>query len=449
MTKLNDEYINILNGLNGDLQGREKALDYLQNSDVDAHGEPLNFSYVPYLVDEDLHNFFSNIVTTTHTILTKIIQHYCEDASYRALFGYSKQLENLIMMPCGYSQLLPMARFDIFMDEGTRDFKFCEFNTDGTSCMSRDLILGEGVQLGEAYQQFASNHTSVENYELFDTWAKACLDDYFETPNAVENPLVVIADFMDEHATFSDFNRYRDAFVRQGARAKVVDIRDLEFDGEKLFDKNDGEQIHCVYRRAVTCDIQTKMDECRALVDAVAAERVCLVGHFRTTVVHTKTVNIALFLPETRAFLTQDECDFIDAHCPKTYRVETGMALDLQEVIDNPKGWILKPEDDYGAKGVFAGPDFADQAKWEETVKSHVDAGYIAQEYAQQHTTDVMFTGRDLDNSTPVQKFNAMPGLYSYNGKFAGIYLRCGNEGVIAVDHNGLVKPAFKVDFGA
>lgn len=447
MNTLNDEYKQILCELDGDLTGREAALDYLVRSDVDAHGEPLNFSYFPYLVNEDLNNYFEEIVSTTHSILTKIIRHYLEDANYRELFGYSKQLEDLIMLPCQYSELLPMARFDIFMDEETLDFKFCEFNTDGTSCMSRDLVLGEAVAKGEAFKKFSNSHKLVENYELFDSWANQCLKNYRECSFYRENPLVVIADFMDEHATFSDFNRFADAFKRCDARARVVDIRNLEFDGEHLKDKNDGEVVDCVYRRAVTCDIQNNIDSCRDLIDAVAAEKVCLVGHFRTTVVHTKTVNIALFLPETRRFLTDSECDFIDSHCPRTYRLDSGGIVDVNEIQSNPNGWILKPEDDYGAKGVFAGPDFEDTQKWAEVVKSHVDMGYVAQEYAKQHKTDVLFTGEKLDNTTPVQKFNAMPGLYSYNGKFAGIYLRCGNEGVIAVDHNGLVKPAFKVDF--
>ncbi|MDO4841137.1 MAG: hypothetical protein Q3982_00465 [Phoenicibacter congonensis] len=446
MTTINDEYLAILDELDGDNEGRLSALHYLEESGVDAHGEPLNFSYFPYLVDEKLNATFEEIVATTHTILTKIIRHYIDDAEYRALFKYSKQLEDLIMMPCDYSQLLPMARFDIFIDEQTHDFKFCEFNTDGTSCMSRDLILGEAVKTGAAFQKFAEKHDSVENYELFDSWAKACLDDYRECSFARENALVVVADFMNEHATFSDFDRFAQAFERQGVRSRVVDIRDLKFDGERLYDANDGETVDCVYRRAVTCDIQNNIKSCQDFIDAVAANKVCLVGHFRTTVVHTKTINVALFLPETREFLTQAECDFIDAHCPRTYRLKSDMPLDVEEIIDNPTHWILKPEDDYGAKGVFAGPDFADGDEWKRTVESHIDAGYVAQEYAQQHTTDVMFTGSELDNSTPVQKFNAMPGLYSYNGKFAGIYLRCGNEGVIAVDHNGLVKPAFKVD---
>ncbi len=446
MRGLTEEYLSVLGDLRGDAQGRSAALKYLQSSDVDAHGEPLNFSYVPYLVDEDLHKTFSNIVSTTHRILCKIIKHYLEDEHYRALFGYSKQLQDLIMLPCDYSQLLPMARFDIFMDEDDpTNFKFCEFNTDGTSCMSRDFVLGEALMQGEALRKFSEVH-SVQYYELFDSWARVCLSNYFECPDAVETPLVVVADFMDDHATYSDFGRYVDAFKRCGADSRVVDIRDMKFDGTKLYDAADGAKIDCIYRRAVTCDVQNHIHDCQDLIEAVEQRCVCLVGHFRTTVVHTKTVNIALFLPETRSFLSDEECEFIDLHCPKTYRLEGNLGEVIDEIAENNNGWILKPEDDYGAKGVFAGPDF-NKSDWKQIVTDHIGAGYVAQQYAKQFTTDVMYTGRDLDNSTPVQKFNAMPGLYCYNGEFSGIYLRCGNEGVIAVDHSGLVKPAFKVDF--
>lgn len=440
----NDEYASILNSLDGDDEGRKKALDYLLSTDVDAHGESLNFSYIPYLVDNELNAKYEYIVKTTHSILTKIIAEYLSNPEYRKLFGYSKDMERLILMPCGYSELLPMARFDIFINEDTGDFKFCEFNTDGTSCMSRDLVLGEAVSRGNAFQEFSKKH-SLTNYELFDSWARACLKDYNECENAVDVPVVAIADFMDEHATFSDFNRFKDAFERQGVKAVVVDLRDLKLNGDKLVDTKSGLEIDCIYRRAVTCDILNNMDEVADFIEAVENQAVCLVGHFRTTVVHTKTVNIALFLPETRALLTNDEREFIDEHCPKTYRLNDDIQISVDDIKNNPDFWIIKPEDDYGAKGVFAGRDYSIE-DWKRTIDSHMNAGYVAQEYAQQYTTDVLFTGERLDNTTPVQKFNAMPGLYSYNGKFSGIYLRCGNEGVIAVDHNGLVKPAFKVD---
>ena len=79
MPKLTNEYLSILDGLKGDQEGRDAALAYLQASDVDAHGEPLNFSYVPYLVDKELHDHFKYIASTIHGILTKIIDHYLKN----------------------------------------------------------------------------------------------------------------------------------------------------------------------------------------------------------------------------------------------------------------------------------------------------------------------------------------------------------------------------------
>lgn len=98
-------------------------------------------------------------------------------------------------------------------------------------------------------------------------------------------------------------------------------------------------------------------------------------GHFRTTVVHSKEVNIALFDKRTRAFLTEEEAAFVDAHVPRTYRLESGVnGFTLDEVKDNKDAWIIKPADDYGAHGVYPGVDF-DQARWERIVDENLDAG--------------------------------------------------------------------------
>ena len=44
-----------------------------------------------------------------------------------------------------------------------------------------------------------------------------------------------------------------------------------------------------------------------------------------------------------------------------------------------------------------------------------------------------------------VEDWHTMPGLYTYNGALAGVYSREGREGVIALDHGGLISPSFRV----
>ncbi len=435
------EWIDIVKDLDGDKAGRKTSLEAIEASDAWVHGAPVAFSYVPNLFNKDDMDYLQKVCTTTHTILSKVIRHYLDDVSYRELFCFPKEVERLICLPCAYSELLPMGRFDIFLDEKDGSFKFCEFNTDGSGAMSRDLLVSEAMMQTKTFERFAQNH-KVERFELFDSWVEAFMKSFREDPCYVPNPTVCVTDFK-ESGVFSDFNRFIDAFKKAGVNARFVDVRSFVFDGEHLIDPSDNTVINAIYRRSVTSEILQHPGECDALINAVEAGKVCLIGHFRTTVVHSKMVNVALFDPRTREFLTDEEWEFIQAHVPATYRLRHDTKdLDIDEVKANKDAWIIKPEDDYGASGVYPGVDF-DQKRWEELVDANTDRSYIAQEFYTPRKVDIILPG---DEQAKVQSWQQMPGFYQYNGKICGFYVRLGQEGVIALDHGGIIANSFKVD---
>jgi hypothetical protein len=194
------------------------------------------------------------------------------------------------------------------------------------------------------------------------------------------------------------------------------------------------------------------LDECQPLIDAVAAEKVCLIGHFRTTVAHSKMVNIALFDERTRAFLTPEECAFVDARVPRTYVLSAQPAgYTIDEVKANREKWIIKPADDYGGHGVYPGVDF-DDAAWARIVDENLDAGAIVQEFYPPHHVDIVKTAfgpeeeADPASAARVESWQSMPGVYMYDGEPVGFYCRLGQEGVIAIDHGGLCANTFKVE---
>ena len=435
------EWIDIVNSLNGDQAGKEASLAAVEASDAWVHGAPVAFSYVPNLFNANDMRYLQEVCTTTHTILTKVIDRFLKDPSYRTIFSFPPEVERLILLPCGYEEKLPMGRFDIFLDERDNSFKFCEFNTDGSGAMSRDLVVSEALMQTETFKRFAQKHR-VERFELFDSWVEAFMESFRQDPCYVENPTVCVTDF-EESGVFSDFNRFIAAFKRAGIDARFVDVRSFKFNGERLIDPSDGRQINAIYRRSVTSEILQHPGECDALINAVAAGKVCLIGHFRTTVVHSKMVNVALFDPRTREFLTDDEWEFIKAHVPATYRLRSdNTSLDIAAVKANKDAWIIKPEDDYGASGVYPGVDFS-QDEWERLVDANIDNAYIAQEFYTPRKVDVI-----LPNSqgATTQSWQQMPGFYQYNGKICGFYVRLGQEGVIALDHGGIIANSFKVD---
>lgn len=438
------EWIQIAKKLDGDLPGRKQALESIEQSDAWVHGAPVAFSYVPNLFNAQDLDYLQGVCTTTHRILTKVIDKFLEDPTYREIFHFPAEVERLILLPCNYPEKLPMGRFDIFLDEADNSFKFCEFNTDGSGAMSRDFLVSEALAQTETYKRFAASHR-VESFELFDSWVEAFMESFKQDPCYVENPTVCVTDFK-ESGVFSDFNRFIDAFKRAGVDARFVDVRSFEFDGERLMDPSDGRQINAIYRRSVTSEILQHPGECDALINAVEAGKVCLIGHFRTTVVHSKMVNVALFDPRTREFLTQEEWKFVQKHVPATYRLRRDTAdLDVAAVKANKDAWIIKPEDDYGASGVFPGVDFP-QEEWEQLVDQNMDNSYIAQEFYQPRRVNVILPQEPEDgNACKVESWQQMPGFYQYNGKLAGFYVRLGNEGVIALDHGGIIANSYKV----
>lgn len=437
------EYIDIIKDLNGDAAGRKQALDFIRASDVWVHGEPAPFPFVPYLFNKADLDYIGAQCRMAHGILCKVIRRYLDDPSYRAMFKLPPEVERLVLLPCNYDQLLPMGRFDFFLDEDDLSYKFCEFNTDGSGAMSRDFMIGQALMKSETFKRFSQRH-EVRQFELFDSWVEAFMRIYRTDENAVEHPTVCITDFR-ESGVFSDFNRFIEAFERAGIPARFVDTRAFEFDGEHLRDASDGTVIDAIYRRAVTSELLQHPGECDALIDAVAAEKVCLIGHFRTTVVHSKMVSIALFDEKTRAFLTPEERAFIDAHLPRTYQLtSTPAGFTLDEVKANKDSWIIKPADDYGAHGVYPGVDF-DAAAWERIVDDNLDSGHIVQEFYPPRHVDIVNTELDEADPCKVESWESMPGVYLYDGKPVGFYCRLGQEGVIAIDHGGLCANSFEM----
>lgn len=444
MERERSDYIQTILDLAGDTAGREQALEFIRQSDVWVHGQPAPFPYVPYLFNAHDMAFIEDVCATAHGILCKVIRRFLDDPSYRTVFRFPPEVERLILLPCNYDQLLPMGRFDLFLDEHDYSFKFCEFNTDGSGAMSRDYMIASALERTESFKRYAAQH-KVEKFELFDSWVEAFMRVYRTDKNAVEKPTVAITDFR-ESGVFSDFNRFIAAFERAGYPARFVDIRDFVFDGEHLIDSTDGTVIDAIYRRSVTSEILQHPGECDALIDAVAAEKVCLIGHFRTTVVHSKMVSIALFDEATRReFLTDEECDFIDAHLPRTYQLKSDCPVPLDTIKANKDEWIIKPEDDYGSHGVYPGVDY-EQARWEQIVDECCDKDFIVQEFYPPRMVDIVNTEIDETDPCKVEAWQSMPGFYVYDGKPAGFYCRLGQEGVIAIDHGGLCACSFKVD---
>ncbi len=442
MKKLEQEYIQSIEAdRKAHYESGQKALEYIENSSARYHGRCVRTLYVPKLFEErDVANFKA-LLGTLYGIFDKVIDRYLADEDYRRLFGFDPRLEELICLPARYPCRLPVARIDIFYDEITGDFKFCEFNTDGTSAMNEDRELNIAVQRTLAYQQFAENH-ELCTFELFDTLAAELKAIYDSTENASSCPHAAIVDFMD-YATENEFKVVAESLRRVGCTAEICEIRELTFDGQALYSPS-GRKIDMIYRRAVTCDIMEHYEEVQPLIQAVKAGAVCILGDFRTQVVHNKIFYKVVQMEETLSMLTEAEQQFVQQHFPYTQSFVKEL-VPLEKVLNHREGWILKPEDSYGSKGVYAGVEYS-QEEWEKLVPQQYNRHYIVQEFCQPYRT----INIDLMKREEAQfgDYSNITGLYVYHGRFYGIYSRIAECSVISTQYSEmsiatiLVKPA-------
>ena len=405
-------------------------------------GVPIKFGYLPKYFSEEGFGKLKADLEHAWRILVRVIEEYLDNPDYRAMFGFLAELEEMILRRPAYRTLLPVCRLDIFLNEDTGDFRFCEFNADGSSAMNENAELYRTYRNTLLYREMDGKYEQVM-FELFDSWVEVFLGIWKEaqeeeaqegqegdgSPSGQASlPSVAIVDFLEKGSSSAEFEAFREAFQRAGCPAYVAEIRRLRYEGGRLLTE-DGHVIDAVYRRAVTSDILAHRDEVQPFLEAVRDRKVCLIGDFCTQVVHDKVLFRILHDPRTAAFLTDEDNAFIAAHVPYTAML-TREEADRSSVRENRERWIIKPRDSYGAHGIYPGR-LMDEEEWTAQLDARADTDYILQEFVQPYRTDNIFFGEE---NPRWKSFSNMTGVYLYGGHVAGIYSRASVTPIISVE---------------
>ena len=429
MKEINQEYVQFIQENEAACRASAPRMaEYLKEHGLVFRGRVMKTLQIPSVFSEEAIGDFRRIVRTSYSIFTKIIRRYLEDADFRKLFPFSKELEELILVPRGYDSLLPIARFDIFYNEDDGSFKFCEVNTDGTSAMNEDRVINEALSLNPAHQALCETW-DFSTFELFDSWVESFLAIYRTYKNRKDRPNVAIVDFLDG-VSIEEFYEFQRHFEKEGLSCEVCEIRDLTY-ADGVLRSPSGMAIDVIYRRAVTTDVMEHYSEITPFLRAVREEAVCLIGAFCTQVAHNKWLFKIIHEEAALSLLTEEERRFVKEHIPFTGLLDEAHC-DLSAVLSDKDNWIIKPLDSYAASGVFAGCDFtADE--WKEKVTAHVGKDYVCQEYVRPYCS----INVDLNEpGTWLRPYTNLAGLFVYDGEFAGIYSRLSDRGIISTEYN-------------
>lgn len=294
--------------------------------------------------------------------------------------------------------------------------------------MNEDYVLNDALSLNNVHQEIKKKY-EFSAFELYDSWVERMMKLYETYEKKVENPYVVITDFMD-HCCVNEFKEFAARFKKAGYEVEICNIRDMTYRDGVLYSA-EKHPVDVIYRRAVTCDVMAHYEEVQPFLQAVKDQNVCVIGSFCTQIPHNKWLFKILREKTTLALLNEEEQKFVTEHIPYTNLMDSRFCR-KEIVLDEKDRWIIKPLDSYASRGVFAGIDY-DDGEWEDIVNGHWNQNYIYQEYYHPYRTDnICFR----DKEPELRPYTNMTGLYVYNGEFAGIYSRLSTGGIISSQYN-------------
>ncbi len=389
----------------------------------------------PVILPKDTLISISQQSEQMNRILNKTTELYKNNTEVKAYFNLPDPLDEWININPGYNIQIPISRYDGFWDG--ENYRFCEFNTDGTSGMDEVNTLDE-IFLNTGMGKYLKKLYSLKNFDLRLSTLETILAAY-KMFGAKRTPNIAISDFLDL-ATLPEFKALKDYFTEQGYPTEICDIRHLKYKNGSLW-HNDF-KIDLIYRRAVTDDMFPRKDDIKEFLKAYRDKAVCVVGPLCSHIAHTKIVLTFLSSPLAENLFTDEEITFIKNHVPWTKALTDDPAF-IAEIISNKNDFFLKPHNSNSGKGVHAGEEFDTESFKKEIyqILENKNQNYIVQRKIP-IPTDYFIS----DAKGTLKKYKVNVSSYVFNNKITGFFTRVSSGSVINTDRGALVVPMFTAE---
>jgi uncharacterized circularly permuted ATP-grasp superfamily protein len=304
------------------------------------------------------------------------------DRAFRAQFRLSPVEEELLAHDPGFACPCPTARLDAFF-VSEEELRFTEYNAETPAGAAYNDALSD-VFLGLPAMGAFLRRYQVRPLPARPGVLHALLAAFREWSGGRRDPpRIAILDWR-EVPTYSEFVLYADYFRGQGLECVIADPRDVEYKDGKLWAGDFA--INLIYKRVLISELLERGGPGHPVVRAVRAGAVCMVNPFRCKPLYKKASFAVLSDERNSRLFTPEEERAIADHIPWTRVVEErrtghhGKVVDLVPfVLQNRERLVLKPNDDYGGKGIVLGWQVDDGA-WERAVQAALAEPTIVQE---------------------------------------------------------------------
>ncbi|MEO8575412.1 MAG: hypothetical protein ABI556_01865 [Gemmatimonadales bacterium] len=306
------------------------------------------------------------------------------DSALRSQFGLVDWEETLIHDDPGFRDASPTSRLDAFYAEGAdgSGLKFTEYNAEtpagaayGDSLTKAFLSLPLMADFRKEYNVLPIPSAAGVEHSL--------LDAFRQWSGTREAPRIAIVDW-NEVPTRSEFVLFCHFFEQNGLQCVIADPREMEYRGGKLYAGD--LHVTLIYKRVLIDELINECGLDHAVVRAVRDRAVCMVNPFRCKLLHKKASLAVIGDEQNAEIFTAEERRAVTMHVPWTRVVVErstefdGKKIDLLPwIAENREQLVLKPNDDYGGRGIVLGWTVSAE-KWDQAIHDAVESPYIVQQ---------------------------------------------------------------------
>lgn len=342
---------------------------------------PMAHSLRPAFLSETAHTQIQDTVYLIRQAILKIAAAYFNTQEALDELGLTPEEIELAAIPTNVIRLSATARMDAFLT--STSFKFVELNAESPAGVGYTHMMAQIYRELPVFQQFIKSYP-VRFVSPLEHLVQGLIRTYHEEfEGAVEKPTFAIIDFQNI-PTVHEFNIVRDYLERLGYPCEIADPRDVECRDGWVY--VNGRKIDILYRRLLTNEFLEIKDQCPAFLEGYKAQKTCYLNSFRTKLVHKKSIFSFLTDPRYTGILNTVELQTIRNHIPWTrklrdqHTIYKGQTINLLEYVSRHRAdFVIKPNDEYGGKGVVLGFAATDQ-EWAQAINEGIRFGFVVQE---------------------------------------------------------------------
>ncbi len=408
-------------------------------------GRPL-FSFLrPHMITVGQYTYLQYVCRVLRNAVSRFKDMALSSEAWMDQAGLLDRERQLVDIYPGYDRLSITARWDSFMTGDA--LHFVELNAECPAGIAYQDVAAAVYGTLPFVKEFKKKYHVME-WELRQRLLDELLLAYRQWKGNKRNakPRIAIVDWK-EVPTFNEFQLFRKFFKQHGYDCVIADPRDLEYLGGRLL--VGGKPVDLVYKRILTNDCVERPEETRALVDAYRDLNVCMINSFRAKIVHKKSIFAVLTHEKNQELFTGEELHVIQNHIPWTRKIQNetttfhGTRIDLVEFVShNREKFVIKPNDEYGGKGVSLGRE-TDNATWQRLIQDALSGEFlVVQEIVPLPREPFpMYKDGRLQYAEMVVDMDP----YAYGGDVDGVLTRLSASSLANVTAGGGTTPTFVI----